>query len=88
MITVHDQIVDALRLASVPGQAPQLRQFHRNCAARLLRMFLLQMEMLKRLRAGGPQKMVVEHVHGNEGAEAMVDNIRTQGGDAAKRNER
>ena len=51
-------------------------------AARLLRTYAIQVETLRRLRNGGSQFVRVEHVHVNEGGQAVVGPVtvdRTQG---------
>ncbi len=45
-------------------------------AARLLRAFSLQVETLRRLRHGGDQHVRVEHVHINEGGQAIIGNVK------------
>ena len=46
-----------------------------SAAARLMRTFALQVEVLRRLRHGGQQYVRVEHVHINEGAQAVIGNV-------------
>ncbi len=41
-----------------------------SAAARLLRAYAAQVEALRRLRNGGSQTVLVEHVHVNEGGQA------------------
>jgi hypothetical protein len=56
---------------------------HRNvavkasAAARLLRAYVAQVEVLRRLRNGGSQFVRVEHVHVHEGGQAVVGNVRS-----------
>jgi hypothetical protein len=45
-------------------------------AARLLRTFAMQLEILRRLRNGGQQFVRVEHVHVNEGGQALIGNVK------------
>ena len=47
-----------------------------SAAGRLLRAYATQVEVLRRLRSGGSQLVRVEHVHVNEGGQAIVGNIR------------
>jgi hypothetical protein len=47
-------------------------------AARLTRAFTLQFEAYRRLRHGGDQYVRVEHVHINEGAQAVIGNVHPQ----------
>jgi hypothetical protein len=48
-----------------------------SAAARLSRAFTMQVEVYRRLRHGGDQYVRVEHVHINEGAQAVIGNVRT-----------
>ena len=48
-------------------------------AARLLRVYSVQVETLRRLRHGGDQYVRVEHVHVNEGGQAVIGNVKTAG---------
>ena len=45
-------------------------------AARLLRAYSTQIEVLRRLRHGGNQYMRVEHVHVNDGGQAVIGNVK------------
>jgi hypothetical protein len=47
-----------------------------SAAARLMRAYSGQVETLRRLRHGGDQHVRVEHVHINEGAQAVIGNVR------------
>jgi hypothetical protein len=51
-----------------------------SAAARLSRAFTMQVESYRRLRHGGDQYVRVEHVHVNEGGQALIGNVRTQDG--------
>lgn len=59
---------------------------------KLMRTFTNQMEALRKYRTGGEQKVIVQHVHVNEGGQAVVGSVthrsqskRTErGGDAEK----
>lgn len=42
---------------------------------RLLRTFASQMEALRKYRTGGEQRVIVQHVHVNEGGQAVVGNV-------------
>ena len=46
-----------------------------SAAARLLRTYVAQVEALRRLRQGGSQFVRVEHVHVNEGGQAVIGNV-------------
>ena len=47
-------------------------------AARLMRTYVVQVEAFRRLRQGGSQFMRVEHVHVNEGGQAVIGNVRKE----------
>ena len=54
-------------------------------AARPMRAYSVQVEALRRLRHGGDQYVRVEHVHVNDGGQAVIGNVKTAGsGDAAR----
>jgi len=46
-------------------------------AARLMRAYATQVEVLRRLRTGGQQFVRVEHVHVNDGGQAVIGNVGT-----------
>ncbi len=47
-----------------------------SAVSRLLRAYTAQLEILRRLRNGGTQVVRVEHVHVNEGGQAIIGNVR------------
>ena len=47
-----------------------------SAAARLMRAFATQVEVLRRLRNGGQQFVRVEHVHVNDGGQAVIGNVK------------
>ena len=50
--------------------------FLATAASRLLRAYSTQVETLRRLRNGGSQFVRVEHVHVNEGGQAVIGNVK------------
>src|SRR5277367_118968 len=48
-----------------------------SAAARLLRAYATQVEVLRRLLHGGHQYVRVEHVHVNNGGQAVIGNVKT-----------
>jgi hypothetical protein len=50
-----------------------------SAAARLMRTYVAQVEAFRHLRQGGSQFMRVEHVHVNEGGQALIGNVRKDG---------
>jgi hypothetical protein len=63
------------KLDSGFGTERQIAAFG-STAARLMKTFAMQMEVLRRLRTGGQQFVRVEHVHVNDGGQAVVGNVR------------
>jgi hypothetical protein len=51
-----------------------------SAAARLLRAYATQVEALRRLKNGGSQVVRVEHVHVNEGGQALIGNVKSTPG--------
>ena len=47
-------------------------------AARLMKAYAMQMEVLRRMRTGGQQVVRVEHVHVNDGGQAIVGNVKNE----------
>ena len=47
-----------------------------SAASRLLCTYATQVEALRRLRNGGSQFVRVEHVHVNEGGQAVIGNVK------------
>ena len=50
-----------------------------SAAARLMRAFAVQVEVLRRLRHGGHQFVHVEHVHVNSGGQAVIGDVKKIG---------
>jgi hypothetical protein len=48
-------------------------------AARLMKAYAMQMEVLRRLRSGGQQFVRVEHVHINHNGRAVIGNVSMTG---------
>ena len=49
-----------------------------SAASRLLRAYAMQMEVFRRLRNGGQQYVRVEHVHINDGGQAIIGNLKKE----------
>jgi hypothetical protein len=49
-----------------------------SAAALLMRTYAAQVEVLRRLRNGGQQFVRVEHVHVNDGGQAVIGNVKTE----------
>ena len=80
MIGVHNTSMDLLQKAQAPYASFERRQQAMNQAVKMARTYALQMEAFKKYRTGGQQTMKVEHVHINEGAQAVIGNVSKGGG--------
>jgi hypothetical protein len=80
MIGVHNLAMDCLKKAMISDQYPQAIDANTTRAAKLLRVFNMQIETLKKHRTGGQQKMTIEHVHVHQGGQAIVGNVQQGGG--------
>ena len=85
MVGVHNSAMHFLRLSVHPEQSFEGRDANVNRATKLLRTFTAQIEALNRLRGKGQQKVTVEHVHVNEGGQAIVGHVEGGGGKYEKR---
>jgi len=84
MIAVHNVAMEALRRVMIIGQTFEGEEANVNRATKMLRTFAAQMEALKRYRTGGQQKVIVEHVHVNEGGQAIVGVVNRGEGNGGK----
>ena len=80
MIGVHNMAMETLKRAMLSEQTFEGKQANVAQSTKMLRTFMAQMEALKKYRTGGQQKMVVEHVHVNEGGQAIVGTVNQGGG--------
>jgi hypothetical protein len=60
-----------------PGRAGTPGRLRRRLPCGLLRAYAAQVEALRRLRNGNSQTVRVEHVHVNEGGQAIIGNVRS-----------
>ena len=84
MVGVHNMAMETLKRAMLGDQSLEGKQVNVNQATKMLRTFVAQMEALKKYRTGGQQKMIVEHVHVNEGGQAIVGTVHQGGGKNGK----
>ncbi len=80
MIAVHNMAMNSMKQAMLKDQGLEARQAKTNQATKMARTFIAQIEALKKYRADGHQKIVVEHVHVNEGGQAIVGVVNPAGG--------
>lgn len=86
LAVTHNLTMDLLHRAK---GAEQITQFDSagNMAAKLMRVFVMQVEALAKLRRGGEQTVRVEHVHVHPGGQAIVGHV-TSGGRGHQEKER
>lgn len=75
MIAVHNIAVRTIGLAMIDGQTFVGKQANITQATKMLNTFIAQLEALKKYRTGDQQKVTVEHVHVNEGGQAVVGTV-------------
>jgi hypothetical protein len=76
MACTHTAVMAVLiRLDAALGTEQRVAAFG-STAARLMRAYATQVEVLRRLRNGGQQFVRVEHVHVNDGGQAIVGNVK------------
>ncbi len=85
MIGVHNMAMESLRRAMIQDQTFEGRQTNVNYATKMVRTFMAQIEALMKYRTAGQQKIVVEHVHVNEGGQAIVGVVNQGGGGSNSR---
>lgn len=85
MIAVHNMAMETLKRAMVTDQTFEGKEANVNHATKMLRTFTALVEALKRYRTGGQQKVTVEHVHVNEGGQAIVGVVNRGEGNSGKR---
>ncbi len=79
MIAVHHLAMECMKRAR-RSQPIEGMNYHINCATKLQRTFVAQVEALNRYRGKGQQKVTVEHVHINKGGRAIVGAVNREGG--------
>jgi hypothetical protein len=65
------------KLDSGPATERRIAVFG-STAARLMKTYAMQVEVLRRLRGGGHQYVRVEHVHVNSGGQAAIGNVKNK----------
>ncbi len=75
MIGVHEAAMECLQQSRLPTQTPAGRDMNLKHAVKFMGLFTKQLEALDRLRGKGQQKLTVERVNVEYGAQANVGNI-------------
>jgi hypothetical protein len=78
MACTHTAAMAVLAKLDVAFSSEQRVAAFGSTAARLMRAFATQVEVLRRLRSGGQQFVRVEHVHVNDGGQAVIGNVRKE----------
>ena len=79
MVATHETAMDMLIRAKQAEMMPTLQECG-SLAVKLLRTYAAQVEALARLRRGGEQRIIVQHVNVNEGGQAIVGAVNHPGG--------
>ena len=74
MIATHHAAMNCYRIVA-QSETVEMMSNVLNSANKLTRTYAMQMEALNRYRGKGQQKMTVEHVHINSGAQAIIGNV-------------
>lgn len=80
MVAAHNMIMEFSRRAMLPEQPSNAIDVNVNRAAKLMRTYTAQVEALNKLKNKGRQTIKVQHVHVNEGGQAVVGNVQGGGG--------
>src|ERR1700730_8732916 len=79
MVATHETAMDMLMRAKQADLTPTLQECG-SLSVKLLRTYTAQMEALVRLRRGGEQRVIVQHVNVNDGGQAIVGAVNHPGG--------
>lgn len=87
MVAVHSQAMEFMRRAVASNQSSEGTDRNVNRATRLLRTFAQLVDTLRAKRSAGKQRMVIKHVHVNQGGQAIIGNVGRGVGDAKEKHE-
>jgi hypothetical protein len=79
MVATYETAMDMLIRAKQAG-LPSMLQECGSLAVKLLRTYTAQVETLARIRRGGEQRVIVQHVHISDGGQAIVGAVNHPGG--------
>jgi hypothetical protein len=80
MVAVHHLAIEMLGRAARQNATVEAVNSAINRATKLSRTFVAQMEALDKHRNKGKQKMTVEHIHVNQGGQAIIGSVGEGGG--------
>ncbi len=75
MVSTHNAAMECLRRAMIQGQSLEGRDQNLKHATKLLSIYSRQIEVLNKHRGKGQQKVTVEYVHVESGAQAIVGHV-------------
>lgn len=78
MVGIHNMAMTMMHKA-MQTERVNIQNMSSNLATKLTRTFIAQMDALNKHRGKGQQKMTVEHVHINEGGQAIVGTVEGGG---------
>jgi len=87
MVATHNAAMECFRRAMIPEQTFEGRRESLNQANKLIHSYTTLIEALDRHRGKGQQHVTVEHVHVNEGGQAIVGTVNSRGRGVSKKNE-
>lgn len=77
MVGTHSMALECLRRASIEGQGIESRDQNLKHAQKLMALYAQQLTALDKHRGKGQQKVTVEYVNVEPGAQAIVGNVET-----------
>ena len=78
MVSSHNLSLEYMRRSLQSNDLPQITNINTKMAIQFSRLFIDQLSALQKLRGlTGNQKMEIKHVHVNQGAQAIVGNIKS-----------
>jgi hypothetical protein len=84
LIALHFQYMNYLSSSIDNDTSSEVREMHLNRATKLMRLYNETLETLMRYRRKGTQQVVVQHVHVEQGGQAIVGNVQAGGGESNK----
>ena len=80
MVATQIAAMNCMKRALLENQTFEGRELNLKYGTKLLQAYTQQFAALDKKRRGGQQKVVVKHVHVNEGGQAIVGDVSTGGG--------
>lgn len=75
MVVAHTLSIECSKRALLDDQTFEGMEANLKFATKFMRTYTQQMEALKRYRKNSDQKMTIEHVHVNDGGQAIIGNV-------------